>query len=156
MNLFAKQKQSRRCRKQTYSYQRIRRGGVNWEIGVGIYTLLYIKQITYKSLPYSTGNSTQNSVMSYIGKASLKKRVDICICVNESPCCTHETNTTFSINYTPIKTTTKHCIEILLELLALQLSNTSCQIIQKTTMSKQTQGDALANSVIRIIFLDLL
>ena len=32
-------------------------GGMNWEIGIDIYTLLYIKQITNKDLLYSTGNS---------------------------------------------------------------------------------------------------
>ena len=31
---------------------------MNWEIGIDIYTLLYIKQITNKNLLYSTGNST--------------------------------------------------------------------------------------------------
>ena len=39
MNLFAKQKQSRRCRKQTYGYQGGKgEGGMNWEIGIDIYT----------------------------------------------------------------------------------------------------------------------
>jgi len=33
-------------------------GGINWEIGIDIYRLLYIKQITNKGLLYSTGNST--------------------------------------------------------------------------------------------------
>ena len=47
MNLFTKQKQSQRCRKQTYGYQRGKGGGgINWETGIDIYTLLYIKQIT--------------------------------------------------------------------------------------------------------------
>ena len=30
-------------RKQTYSYQGVMGGGINWEIGIDIYTLLYIK-----------------------------------------------------------------------------------------------------------------
>ena len=47
-----------------------RRGGINWEIGVDINTLLYIKQITNKDLLYSRGNSTQYSVMVYMGKES--------------------------------------------------------------------------------------
>ena len=34
-----------------------RRGGINWEIGIDIYTLLYIKQITNKDPPYSTEKS---------------------------------------------------------------------------------------------------
>ena len=69
MTLFTKQKQSHRCRKQTYGYQRGKgEGGITWEIGSDIYTLLYIKQITNKDLPYSTGNSAQYSVMAYMGK----------------------------------------------------------------------------------------
>ena len=47
-------------------------GGMNWEIGIDIYTLLYIKQITNKDLLYSTGNFTQYSVMAYMGK-NIKK-----------------------------------------------------------------------------------
>ena len=72
MNLFTKQKQSHRCRKQTYGYQEGKGRRINWEIGIDIYTLLFIKQITNKNLLYSTGNSTQHSVMTYIGK-ELKK-----------------------------------------------------------------------------------
>ena len=48
----------------------VRGGGINWETGIDIYTLLYIKQITNKDLLYSTVNSTQHSVMSYMGKES--------------------------------------------------------------------------------------
>ena len=51
-------------------------GGINWEIGVDKYTLS-IQQITNTDLQYSTGNTTQNSIMTYVGKQS--KRVDICI-----------------------------------------------------------------------------
>ena len=43
MNLFTKQKLSHRYRKQTYGYQGgTGRGGINWEVGTDIYTLLYI------------------------------------------------------------------------------------------------------------------
>ena len=74
MNLFTKQKQSHRCKKQTYGYQGGKvGGGINWEIGNDIYTLLYIKQITNKDLLYNTGNSTQYSVMTYMGKESKKE-----------------------------------------------------------------------------------
>ena len=38
-------------------------GEINWEIGIDIYTLLYIKQITNKKIMYNTGKSTQYSVM---------------------------------------------------------------------------------------------
>ena len=48
-------------------------GGINWEIGIDIYTLLYINYITNKDLLYSTGNSTQCSVMTYMGKESKKE-----------------------------------------------------------------------------------
>ena len=60
INLFTKQKQSHRSRKQTYGYQRKGRGGVIWETGIDIYTLLYIKQITNKKLLYAQG--TQHSL----------------------------------------------------------------------------------------------
>ena len=52
-----------------------REGGLNWEIGIDIYTLLYIKQITDKDLRYSTGNSTQYSVVTYRGKGSEKEQM---------------------------------------------------------------------------------
>ena len=48
-------------------------GGLNWETGIDIHTLLYIKQIINKNLQYSTRNSTQYSVMAYKGKESEKK-----------------------------------------------------------------------------------
>ena len=47
--------------------------GISWEIGIDIHTLLHIKQITNKDLLYSTGNSTQYSVMAYMGKESKKE-----------------------------------------------------------------------------------
>ena len=37
-------------------------GGMYWEIGIDIYTVLCIKQITNENLLYSTGNSTPCSV----------------------------------------------------------------------------------------------
>ena len=94
MNLFTKQKQTHRLRKQIYGYQGIRGVGGRDKLGdwIDIYTLLCIKQITSKNLLYSTGKSTQYSVMAYMGKES-KKRVDICICITNSLCCTPESNT---------------------------------------------------------------
>ena len=65
MNLFTKQKESHRCKKQTYyGYQGGSGGGINWEIGIDIYTLLSIKQITNENLLYSTGNFTQCSMVT--------------------------------------------------------------------------------------------
>ena len=53
----------------SYGYQGVRGGeGINWEIGTDLYILLYIKQTTNKDLLYSTRNSTQYSVMVYMGK----------------------------------------------------------------------------------------
>ena len=48
------------------------RGRINWEIGIDTYTLLYIKQIANTDLLYSTGDSSQYSVMVYEGKESKK------------------------------------------------------------------------------------
>ena len=48
-------------------------GGINYEFGINIYRLLYIKQIINKDLPYSTGNYTQYSVTTYMGKESEKE-----------------------------------------------------------------------------------
>ena len=42
-------------------------------------------------LLYSTGNSTQYSVITYMGKESEKERM--CICTRDSLFCTPETNT---------------------------------------------------------------
>ena len=42
--------------------------GINWETGIDIHTLLYVKLITSQNLLYSTGNPTQYSVMTYMGK----------------------------------------------------------------------------------------
>ena len=46
--------------------------GIVREFGTDMYTLLYIKYINNKDLLYSTGNSTQYSVITYMGKESEK------------------------------------------------------------------------------------
>ena len=69
MNLFAKQKQTHRHRKQTYGYQRGK------EIGINRYTLIYRKQINNKDLLYSTGNYIQYLIITYNGKESEKKQI---------------------------------------------------------------------------------
>ena len=53
--------------------------------------------MTNRDLLYRAGNSTQSSVMTYMGKES-EKRVDLCICVTDSLCCTAETNTILYVN----------------------------------------------------------
>ena len=49
------------------------RGGINWETGIDIYTLLYMKQITSQELLHSTENSTQYCIITRIGKESKKR-----------------------------------------------------------------------------------
>ena len=38
--------------------------GIEWEFGIDMYTLLYLKQITKKDLLYSTGNAAKYSVIT--------------------------------------------------------------------------------------------
>ena len=59
MNRSAGQKQRHRCREQTYGHQggKVAQGcggggGMNWEIGIDMYTLICIKCITNKNLLY--------------------------------------------------------------------------------------------------------
>ena len=48
---------------------------INREIGINIYTLLYIKLINNKDLLYSTGDYTQYFVITYKGKESEKEYI---------------------------------------------------------------------------------
>ena len=78
MNMFIKQKQT--YWKQTYGFQRghvERRGRINQELGMNVYTVLYTRQISSKDLQYSKGNSTQYSVIIYVRKESEKEWVHI-------------------------------------------------------------------------------
>ena len=93
MNLFTKHKQSQMQKTNMVTWGK-ERGEINWETGTDICTLLYIKQITNKDLLYSTGNSTQYSVMTYMGKNLKKEWIYIYIHITDSLCCTPETNTT--------------------------------------------------------------
>ena len=91
MNLFIKSKQTHRLGKQIYGYQRGKvGGGINWETGIDIYTLLHIKWVTNKDLLYSTGNYTQYFIITYVGKES---KIEKHRYVTESLCCTLKTNT---------------------------------------------------------------
>ena len=67
MDLFKKQKQTRRYRKQVYGYPRERAGGEGWTENVG---LTVYKMINNKDLLYSTGNCTQGLVITYNEKES--------------------------------------------------------------------------------------
>ena len=47
---------------------------MNWEIGIDIYSIdMCIKQITNENLLYRTGNSTQCSVGTYMGRKAKKE-----------------------------------------------------------------------------------
>ena len=56
MNRFAGQKVRHRCREQMYGHQGGKAvaggggGGMNWEIGIDMYTLICIKRITNENL----------------------------------------------------------------------------------------------------------
>ena len=57
MNRFARKKWRHRCRGQMCGHQGGKvgnGGGMNWEIGIDIYTLICIKWVTNKDLLYST------------------------------------------------------------------------------------------------------
>ena len=49
------------------------RGHEKGQIWIDISALLYVIEMTRKSLLYSTGNSTQYSIMTYMGKESKKE-----------------------------------------------------------------------------------
>ena len=62
-------------------------GGMDWWFGIGIWTQLYMKWMVTGDLLYSTGNSTQYSVITYMG-------MDMYICMAESLCYAAGINTT--------------------------------------------------------------
>ena len=85
-----------------YGYQGEKGSGMNWEIGIAIYTLLVlcIKEISKEDLPHSAGNSP--SALWWLKREGNPKRGDVCTHVADSLCSTVETNTMFESNYTPI------------------------------------------------------
>ena len=82
-NLFTRQKQTHKFWNQTYDYQMGNMEGINCKFGINIYTLLYIKYIGNKDLWYSTGNSTQYSLVTDMGKESDKEWIYIYIYIAE-------------------------------------------------------------------------
>ena len=57
-------------------------GWWDWKTRINIHTAIYKIDNQQGPTVYSTGNSTQYSVMTYIGKGS--ERVNICICITDS------------------------------------------------------------------------
>ena len=62
--------------------------GIVKEFGLCVYTLPYLKWITNKDLVYSTGNSAQCYVASWMGREHGEEYT--CICMSESLCCPPE------------------------------------------------------------------
>ena len=54
--------------------------GMNHEIENNIYTLLYIKYISNENLLYSTGNSTQSSVGTQMGRKYEREGITDSVC----------------------------------------------------------------------------
>ena len=65
---------------------------MNWEIGIDIYTLLCIKQITNENRLYSTGKSSV--FCGELNGKEIQKRRGICIHIADSLRCAAKTNTT--------------------------------------------------------------
>ena len=68
MNRFAKQGRHRDTdaeNKRMDTKQGKGWGGMNWEVGIDIYTLIGIKQITNKNLLYKKINKIQNKKINY-------------------------------------------------------------------------------------------
>ena len=64
-SIFTKQKQTHRLREQLMVTRKKEwRGRIDWEFGIDMYTLLYLKWITNMDVLYSTGNSAQYSVIT--------------------------------------------------------------------------------------------
>ena len=58
------------------------RGGIDWEFGTDVHTLLYIKQITGEDLLYSMGNSTRYSVITKMGGELEKEWILVWVLLN--------------------------------------------------------------------------
>ena len=83
MNSLTKQKKTLRLRKQIHSCQR--GGGEGWggaivkDFRKVMHTLLYLKWITNKNLLYSTWNSAQCYVPTWMGEGSGEERIHVYI-----------------------------------------------------------------------------
>ena len=66
-------------------------GGMNWEVGIEIYMLLYKREITTENLLYSSGNSM---LCGDLNGREIQNIGDICIYIANFLFCTEETNTT--------------------------------------------------------------
>ena len=72
--------------------------GIVRELGINMYTLLFLKWITNKDLLYSTGNSARCCVAAG-WEGSLAENIDTPICMAEFLRCLPETVTTLFVNW---------------------------------------------------------
>ena len=54
------------------------RGRIKWKVGIDMYTLLYVEQMSNKDLPCSTGKSTEYSIVTYMRKEPEKEWIYLC------------------------------------------------------------------------------
>ena len=97
MILFAKQKQRHDIENKCMDTKGERvGGGMNWEIGIDIYTLLIlcIKQITNENIQYIAQGTQYLRFCGDLNGKEIQVRGDIRIHIADSLCCTAETNTT--------------------------------------------------------------
>ena len=92
INLFAKQKQRHRYREQMSAHKQGRRGGMNWQIEINMYTIRCIKQIPDEKLLTQHRDSIQCSVVNLMGKKSKQEGSDVYIYIYDSLCCTAKIN----------------------------------------------------------------
>ena len=78
------------------------REGIVRDFGKVMYTVLYLKWITNKDLLYRPWNSAQCYAVAWMGEG-VGRRMDTCICITESLCCSPKTPTTLLIDCTPYK-----------------------------------------------------
>ena len=76
LNTHTKNYFSYKSEQQSISKSNFSWGGIKWEVGINIHTVLYIKQISNKDLLYSRGKSTQYCVTTYMPKG-YEKRMDM-------------------------------------------------------------------------------
>ena len=63
-NIFTKQRLIGLEKKLMFTKEEGWEGNIDWEFGIDMYTLLYLKQITNKDLLCSTGNISQYPVIT--------------------------------------------------------------------------------------------
>ena len=71
------------------------------EFGMNMYTLLYLKWITTKVRPFVQHRELCPMSCGSLDGRGVCRRMDTCMCMAESLCCSPETITTWLIGYSP-------------------------------------------------------